>query len=64
MSAAVVILDPRHGHALPVEGFLGKHRGSAFVGVVATQVAWGVALVAVGRLVLRRAVRRLVVQGG
>ncbi|MEO6121151.1 MAG: ABC-2 family transporter protein [Acidimicrobiales bacterium] len=49
---------------LPVEVFLGKHPGAGAAGVVALQVAWGVALLGLGRLVLARAVRRVVVNGG
>jgi ABC-2 type transport system permease protein len=49
---------------LPVEVFLGKHEGVGLLGVYATQVAWLVVLVAAGRLVLARAVRKVVVHGG
>jgi ABC-2 type transport system permease protein len=49
---------------LPVEVFLGKHTGFDLAGVYLTQVAWVVALAAAGRLVLARAVRRVVVHGG
>jgi ABC-2 type transport system permease protein len=49
---------------LPAEVFLGHHRGAGLAPVLATQAAWLVAMVAVGRLVLSRAVRRVVVQGG
>ena len=49
---------------LPVEVFLGRHTGLDLLGVYATQAAWLVALAAAGRLVLSRAVRKVVVQGG
>lgn len=48
----------------PAEVFLGKHAGIGAAKVVALQVAWALALAVVGRLVLARAVRRVVVQGG
>jgi ABC-2 type transport system permease protein len=49
---------------LPVEIWLGRHAGWDLVGAYATQLAWAAALVLAGRLVMRRAVRRVVVQGG
>jgi ABC-2 type transport system permease protein len=49
---------------VPVEVFLGKSRGLDLVGAYALQVAWVVALVALGRGALARAERRVVVQGG
>jgi ABC-2 type transport system permease protein len=49
---------------LPVEVFLGKHAGADLALVYAHQTLWMVALLAAGRLVLARAVRRVVVQGG
>lgn len=49
---------------LPAELFLGKHRGVDALGVLGVQVGWLVVLVLAGRLVLARAVRRLVVHGG
>lgn len=49
---------------LPIETFLGKHQGADLVGVLLTQVGWLVALVLVGRVVLARAVRKVVVHGG
>jgi ABC-2 type transport system permease protein len=42
----------------------GQARGWAAVGVVVAQLAWAVVLLGAGRLVLRRATRKLVVQGG
>ncbi len=49
---------------VPAEIFLGKHQGAAAVPAVAVQLAWAVALAAAGRLLLARAVRRVVVHGG
>ena len=49
---------------LPVEVFLGKHSGAGLLGVYAVQLVWLAALVAVGRVVLARATRKLVIQGG
>ena len=49
---------------LPVEVFLGKHGGAGLAAVYAHQLAWATALGAVGRGVLRRAVRKVEVQGG
>jgi ABC-2 type transport system permease protein len=49
---------------LPVEVFLGKHVGVELLGVYALQVFWLAALCLVGRAVLARAVRKLVVLGG
>jgi ABC-2 type transport system permease protein len=45
---------------LPVEILLGR----AVTGPLALQGFWAVALLALGRIVLRRAERRVVVQGG
>jgi ABC-2 type transport system permease protein len=49
---------------LPAEVFLGKHTGVDLVLTYTTQLAWLVVLLAAGRLVLARAVRRVVVHGG
>lgn len=49
---------------LPVEVFLGKHTGIDLAATYATQAFWLLALVLAGRLVLVRAVRRVVVHGG
>ncbi|MGH9157078.1 MAG: ABC-2 family transporter protein [Acidimicrobiales bacterium] len=49
---------------LPVEIFLGRHPGPGAAGVIALQVAWAAVLLGAGRLVLARAVRRVVVHGG
>ena len=49
---------------VPIEVWLGEYDGIELLLVYAAQVAWLVALVALGRLVLSRAVRRVVVQGG
>jgi ABC-2 type transport system permease protein len=49
---------------LPVEVFLDKHHGLDLVAVYAVQLLWIAVLLAGGRLVLRRAMRKVVVQGG
>lgn len=49
---------------VPVEVFLGRHTGAGAARAVAGQVAWAVVLAVLGRVVLARAVRRLVVHGG
>jgi ABC-2 type transport system permease protein len=49
---------------LPIEVFLGMHRGADLAWTVLTQAAWLAVLLLVGRLVLSRAVRKVVVQGG
>ena len=49
---------------VPVELLIGKHAGAGTAGVLALQAAWAVALYGAGRLVLARAVRKVVVQGG
>jgi ABC-2 type transport system permease protein len=50
---------------LPAEVFLSKHRSlDELAPVLARQAAWLVAMVVAGRLVLARAWRRVVVQGG
>jgi ABC-2 type transport system permease protein len=49
---------------VPIELWLGQHHGWGIVGVFAVQLAWLTALLAMGRLVLARAVHRVVVQGG
>lgn len=49
---------------VPAEVFLGKHPGAGAAGAVAVQVAWAAVLTVAGRIVLARAVRRVVVQGG
>lgn len=50
------------GH--PIEVLLGRHVGGGLVAVYALQLGWLVALLALGRHVLSRAERRLVVAGG
>jgi ABC-2 type transport system permease protein len=49
---------------LPGEVFLGKHPGVEFLGVCAIQLFWAAVLLGSGRLVLRAAMRKVVVQGG
>lgn len=48
----------------PIELWLGTRGGWSAAGILLLQVLWLAALVGVGRLVLARAVRRVVVQGG
>ena len=48
----------------PIEILLGKHHGTDLLAVFALQLFWAVVLVGFGRLVLARATRRVVVQGG
>jgi ABC-2 type transport system permease protein len=48
----------------PVDVLSGRVSGWSAVGTVAVQTLWLVAMLAFGRVVLRRALRRLVVQGG
>ncbi|MDQ3978162.1 MAG: ABC-2 family transporter protein, partial [Actinomycetota bacterium] len=49
---------------VPIEIFLGKHPGLAAAGAIAGQLVWAFVLAGLARLVLARAVRRVVVQGG
>ncbi|HSL58305.1 MAG TPA: ABC-2 family transporter protein [Acidimicrobiales bacterium] len=49
---------------LPVEVFLEQHRGGERIAVLAHQVTWLAILVGAGRIVMARAVRKVVVQGG
>jgi len=49
---------------LPIEIFLGKHHGADLAAVFVRQLGWVAVLVVAGRLMLRRAVRKLEVQGG
>jgi ABC-2 type transport system permease protein len=50
---------------LPIEIFLGKHRGFLpSMSILAQQAAWALALFAVGEWVVSRAFRKVVIQGG
>ena len=49
---------------VPLEVFLGKHRGTELWHVLGVQAAWAAVLLAGGRAVLSAATRRVVVQGG
>jgi ABC-2 type transport system permease protein len=49
---------------LPVEVFLGLHRGVAVLGILGRQLVWMVVLMGLNEVVARRALRRVVVQGG
>jgi ABC-2 type transport system permease protein len=64
--AHVAVWLPFAGLAqLPAEVFLNKHVGiAAIASVLARQVGWGIALLALGRLIATRAFRKVVVQGG
>jgi viologen exporter family transport system permease protein len=48
----------------PVDIWLGKRQGAALAGVLALQLFWAIALLAIGQLVLQRATRKVIVQGG
>jgi ABC-2 type transport system permease protein len=48
----------------PVDVWLGKRTGIELVGFIALQVLWALVLLALGRIVLARGTRKLVVQGG
>jgi len=48
----------------PIDLVTGQATGWAALGIVTAQLGWALALLGLGRLVLRRATRRLVVQGG
>jgi ABC-2 type transport system permease protein len=50
--------------AIPIDIFLGKHSGPNLAAVLGLQLFWAVATLAIGRLVLSAALRKLVVQGG
>jgi len=49
---------------VPIDVFLGRHSGAGLAGALTLQLAWAVALLAIGRFVLSVATRRVVVQGG
>jgi ABC-2 type transport system permease protein len=49
---------------LPIEVFLDKHHGADLLGVLALQLCWVGVLWLLAQAVLRRAVRKVVVQGG
>ena len=48
----------------PIDLLTGQATGARAVGLVAAQVAWAAGMLVLGRLVLARATRKLVVQGG
>lgn len=48
----------------PVDVWLGQRHGAALAGVLLLQAFWAAALLALGRLVLARGARKLVIQGG
>ena len=49
---------------IPVDVFLGKYAGADLIGMLALQVGWAIAMLAVGRAVFGVGTRKLVVQGG
>lgn len=49
---------------VPVEVWLGRHQGFDLLATWTWQALWAVVLLVLGRLVMARAVRRVVVQGG
>lgn len=49
---------------LPAELYLGMHSGTEVLWVLGQQLAWALALLAVGRAMLAAATRRVVIQGG
>ena len=49
---------------VPVDIFIGRHTGMAAIGQLALQLCWAAAVLALGRVVLSRATRKLVLQGG
>lgn len=48
----------------PVDVWLGKRTGFALLGFLALQAGWALVLLAVGKILLARATRKLVIQGG
>jgi ABC-2 type transport system permease protein len=48
----------------PVDIWLGKREGLALVGMIGLQALWAVVLLGLGHVLLARATRKLVVQGG
>ncbi len=48
----------------PFRAYLGELSGSGFIAALAHQILWTLALVAAGRWMLGRSLRRLVIQGG
>lgn len=49
---------------VPVDVFLGHFNGAELAGLAAAAIAWLIVLLAIGRVMLSRATRRVVVQGG
>lgn len=49
---------------LPAELYLGLHDGPGIASILAQQVGWAIALLVLGRIVVARIVRRVVIQGG
>ena len=49
---------------LPTEIYLGLHDGWSLASVLAQQIGWAIAMLLLGKIVLARATRRVVIQGG
>ncbi len=49
---------------VPIEVFLGRYRGVELLGALGLQALWCAVLLGAGRLVLRSAMQKLVIQGG
>lgn len=64
LRAVAEVLPFRALAHLPISVYLGKESGIALARALALQVAWAIALVALGRLMLRLMMRRLSVHGG
>jgi ABC-2 type transport system permease protein len=48
----------------PIDVFIGRRTGATLASGLALQLGWAIALIAIGRLLLTNAARRVVVQGG
>lgn len=64
VASLVRLLPPASMLQLPAEVFLGRHQGLDLVGVLGLQLAWATAFVVGGRILLRAADHKVVVQGG
>jgi ABC-2 type transport system permease protein len=64
VGALVGVLPFAASMQIPIDVFLGNHRGPAQLSALGLQVFWLVTLLVVGRLVFAAATRRLVLQGG
>jgi viologen exporter family transport system permease protein len=50
--------------AIPIDIFIGRRTGASLAAGLALQLGWSLALLAIGRVLLANAARRVVVQGG